>query len=151
MEIRLDASEIYGFGVVMEQMPDVLQRELKDSAYVALHEGIGYAQEEVPRADGVLADDIRILDGPNPDGGSYGTDLIYANQREYGGTIVPRNKKVLAFQMPEAVSPDNPEGWVFATKVTQEGSFFMKQSRESLEPRLVPIYQLALDRVLGVI
>lgn len=151
MDIRLDASEIFAFGEVMQLAPNTLQRELKDSTLVALHEGIGYAQEQVPREDGILAADIRVLEGPDPDGGSYGTDLIYANQREYGGTILPRNKKYLAFQMADAVTPDNPEGWVFATKVTQEGSFFMKKSYEDLEPRIVPIFQLAIDRTLGVI
>lgn len=151
MEIRLDASELLQFGEAMEQSLDVLQRELKDSSEEALHEGVGYAQEFVPRGDGILAGDIRVLEGPSPEGGEYGTDLVYAWQREEGGTIYPRNGQFLRFQMADAVTPDNPEGWVFARKVTQEGSHYMQKSLEALEPRIEPIYQMAIDRTLGLI
>ncbi len=148
MEITLDASELERFAEAMEMAPDTLQRELKDSSDVALHEGVGYAQENVPRQDGILAADIRVLDGPGPDGGSYGTDLVYAWQREEGGTIYPRNGEFLVFRLAEAVTPQNPEGLVFARQVTQEGSHYMEKSMEALEPRIEPIYQLAVDRTL---
>lgn len=143
MEISIDVTELVGYADAMAQAPGVLQAEMKASSAVALHEGIGYAQENVPRKDGILAASIMILDGPTAEGGAYGSSLVYANQREYGGTIYPRNGKFLVFEVDGEL--------VFARSVTQTGSFYMKKSMETLEPRIEPIYQLAVDRTLGVI
>ena len=151
VQIAIDVREFYAFATDAVEAAMVLDNEMRASTLVALHEGIGYAQEHVPRGNGDLAASIRILEGPDEDGGAYGTDMIYAWQREEGGTIYARNGKALVFTMPEAVSADNPEGLVFAKSVTQEGSHYMQQSMDDLEPRLEPIYQLAVDRALEVL
>lgn len=141
MDLRIDVSELVGFAEAMAQAPDVLQQEMEMSSMVALHEGIGYAQEETPRDSGDLAGSIRILDGPGAEGGSYGSSLVYAWQREKGGTIYPRNGKYLVFEIDGQL--------IFARSVTQTGSHYMEKSRQRLEPRIEPIYQLAIDRTLG--
>lgn len=141
MDIRIDASELLGWAAAMAQAPGDLQHEMQLSSQVLLHEGIGYAQEEVPRDSGNLAGSIRILDGPNAEGGAYGSDLVYAWQREEGGTIYPRNARALVFEIDGQL--------IFAKKVTQTGSHYMQKSKDRLEPRVGPVYQLAVDRVLG--
>lgn len=141
MEIRIDASELLGFAEAMAQAPGALRAEMTNANAVLLHEGIGYAQEEVPRDSGNLAGSIRVLDGPNAEGGAYGSDLVYAWQREEGGTIYPRNGKFLVFEVDGEL--------VFARSVTQTGSHYMQKSKDRLEPRVEPVYQLAVDRVLG--
>jgi hypothetical protein len=148
MDITVDLTEVEGLSVAMDMAPNVLDSELAAASDVILGEGIGYAKEEAPVDNSDLKNSIRMLDGPNSDGGSYGTDLIYAWQREEGGEIVPRNKTFLAFRLPEAVTAANPEGWVYAKKVTQEGSHYMQKSMETLEPRVLPIFGAAVDRTL---
>lgn len=143
MEFVIDARELVQFADAMAQSPEVLNTELEASAYVVLHEGIGYAQEFVPRDEGNLAASIVILEEASASGGSYGSELDYAWQREEGGTIYPRNGQFLVFEVGGQL--------VFARKVTQEGSHYMQQSMDAMEPRVVPIYQLAIDRTLGVI
>lgn len=149
MDIRIDASELTEFAEAMAQAPEALGHEMKVSNEVILHEGVGYAQENAPVDNGDLKNSIRILEGPTAEGGSYGSSLEYAWQREEGGTIYPRNAKVLAFKLAAVVSKGNPEGWVFAKSVTQVGTKYMERSKETLERRVNPIYQLAIDRVLG--
>lgn len=142
MEIRFDASELIGFADAMGQAPDDLRNEMQLGSQVLLHEGIGYAQEEAPRGDsGNLAGSIRVLDGPSAEGGAYGSDLVYASQREEGGTIYPRNGDFLWFEIDGQL--------IRARKVEQEGSHYMQKSMERLEPRVEPVYQLSVDRVLG--
>lgn len=141
MDLRIDASDLLGFADAMAQAPDTLAQEMRTSSQVALHEGVGYAQEAAPRDSGNLAGSIRVLDGPSDKGGAYGSSLVYAWQREEGGTIYPRNGKYLVFEIDGQL--------VFARSVTQTGSHYMEKSRQRLEGRMTPIYQLAIDRTLG--
>lgn len=149
MDIRADIGEVLAFSVVMGQdAPGMISEEMAASAHVALHEGIGFAKENAPVDKGDLKNDIRVLSGPTADGGSYGTDLVYAWMREEGGTIVPRNAKALAIPIPGATRNGRPLV-VFAKSVTQTGTKYMQRSAESLESRLRPIYERGVDRILG--
>lgn len=143
MDLTVDIRELTDFSTAMSWAGDQLSVEMAASTSVALHEGIGYAQDEVPVDEGNLKADIRILDGPTPGGGAYGSDLVYAWQREEGGTIYPRNARKLVFEIDGVL--------IFADKVEQEGSHFMEKSRQRLALRIKSIYQLAVDRTLGKI
>ncbi len=140
-EFMIDASEVVAFAAAMGIAPDDLQRELKVSAEVVLHEGIGYARENAPKDNGDLAASIVVLDGPSADGGSYGSSLEYAWMREEGGVIRARNAKALAFMYNGHL--------VMVQSVYQEGTKYMERSADTMEPRIVPIYELAIDRVMG--
>lgn len=143
MDITIDVSELISFSVDIDRAAEVLGFEMKDAAEAALHRGIEYAAENAPVDNGDLRASIHVLEGPDADGGAYGTDLVYAWQREEGGTIVPRNAKTLAFMVGGQL--------VFAKSVTQTGSHYMQKSMESLEPELVTFYELAVDRTLEAV
>lgn len=141
MEITIDTSEITGFGTAMGAAAGLLESEMEAANAGLLVEGVGLAQEYAPVLDGTLRGSITIIDGPSAAGGSYGTSLEYAWQREEGGTIVPRNASVLVFEIDGET--------IFAKSVTQEGSHYMQQSVDALEPKVLPAYEAAVDRVLG--
>lgn len=140
MEIRIDASEITAFGDAMAAAPGRLESEFETTAGALLAEGVGFAQEAAPVQDGTLRGSIAIIDGPSAAGGSYGTSLEYAWQREEGGTILPRNGKYLVFEIDGET--------IFATSVTQEGSHYVQKSVDALEPLVIPAYEKAVDRVM---
>lgn len=143
MQIFVDVSDVRAFGEAMIASPDEFDGRLTWTNYEALREGIGYAQEVVPVLQGNLRESIRVIDQPTAEGGSYGTDLVYAWQREVGGTIYPRNSPYLVFEIDGRL--------IFAKSVTQEGSHYMSASRDLLEPRLPEIYGSAIDAMLGAI
>lgn len=60
-----------------------------------------------------------VLRSPQKVTVSVGTDVIYAKQREYGGVIVPRSAKMLAWQGPDGQ-------WHFARRVYQKPTPFMR-------------------------
>lgn len=142
MDIEIDFSEVTLFAEAMAEAPDRLAKELTDTADALLVEGVGFAQEKAPVGDtGNLRASIRILDGPGAGGGSYGSSLEYAWQREEGGKIVARNAPMLAWEKPEGQ-------WHFAHEVYQEGDHYMQHSVDQLEPLVDPAYEEAVGRVM---
>lgn len=117
--------------------------ELQTANAALLTEGVGLAQEYAPVGEtGVLRGSIHIIDGASAAGGSYGIEgLEYAWQREEGGTIYPRNGKYLVFEWKGEL--------IFAKKVTQSGSHYMQKSVDQLEPKVIPAYEKAVERVLS--
>ena len=140
MDIRIDASEITNFGTAMAAATGRLESELTTANAALLAEGVGYAQENAPVQDGALQGSIAIIDGPSAAGGSYGTSMEYAWQREEGGTIYPRNGKYLVFEIDGET--------IFATSVTQSGSHYMSKSVDQMEPKVLPAYEKAVERVM---
>ena len=143
MQLTIDASEVTRFGAALAAAAGTLQGEMTKANAGLLAEGVGLAQEAAPVQDGTLRGSIAIIDGPSATGGSYGTSLEYAWQREEGGTIVPRNAKVLVFEWNGQL--------VFAKSVTQSGSHYMQTSLEQLEPKALPAYEAAVDRTLATL
>lgn len=143
MQITVDVSEIEGFAEAMAAAPGVLQAEMTEASDDLLTRGQGYARDNAPRKSDALADSIVIIDGPNASGGAYGSDLIYAWMREEGGTIVPKKGQFLVFEIGGRL--------VFARSVTQEGSHYMQDSADQLEPEVEPRYGEAIDRTLEAI
>lgn len=136
--MEIDAGEIFGFAEAMSNAPGQLDREMTRAGQAALLEGVGLAQEYAPVDEGVLRASIGIINQSGW-GGLYGTSLVYAWQREEGGTI--EGNPWLVFQI-------NGQ-WVKVRSVTQTGSHYMQRSADALEPRLDRIYGMAVDRVLA--
>src|SRR5690606_17866663 len=104
----------------------------------ALTEGVGYAQEFAPIDTGALAGSITILTREGW-GGSWGTNLVYAWQREEGGPI--EGNPYLVFEWNGRL--------IFARRVVQEGSHYMRRSAEAMEGRVDDIYGRGVDRVMA--
>lgn len=151
--IEIDASELVGWADAVALVPDRLHQEMTTTTNVVLMEMTTKAKELAPVGDGPLRADIRILAAARGSmGGDYtgrvGTNLVYSAQREYGGTIYPRNSEFLVFEWDLAKTADNPRGLVFARSVTQEGSFYMRGAEEWMQGEISGYYQLAVDRSL---
>ena len=69
-----------------------------------------------------------------------GPSVIYARQREFGGTIVPRNASVLAWK--------GPNGMVFAKSVYQKGKPYMKPAFDESVSGLRELYRVAFREAL---
>lgn len=136
--MEIDASDIFGFAEAMSAAPGQLDREMTRGGQAALLEGVGLAQEYAPVDEGVLRGSIGII-RMSGWGGSYGTSLVYAWQREEGGTIT--GNPWLVFQV--------NGNWVKVRSVTQTGSHYMQRSADALEPRIDRIYGMAVERVLA--
>lgn len=138
MEITIDAAELIGFADAMAQAPGLLDAEMQAARDAALTEGVGYAQEFAPIDTGALAGSITILTREGW-GGSWGTNLVYAWQREEGGPI--EGNPYLVFEIDGRL--------IFARRVVQEGSHYMQRSVEAMEGRVGDIYGRGVDRVLA--
>ena len=57
-----------------------------------------------------------------------GTNVVYAKAHEYGATIVPRNKKALAFKIGEK--------WIVAKKVVMPERSFLRTALRELAPEI---------------
>lgn len=141
MSFDVSAPGIPGFSAALRAAPALLQREMTTASRTAVVEGVGLAQGFAPVQDGILRASIGIIGAPSAAGGSYGTSLIYAAQREFGGTIT--GNPWLVFQVNGR--------WVKVRSVTQSGSHYMKRSADALRPRVRVIYGLAVQRVLASI
>lgn len=141
----VDLTQLTGWNDAVQKAPAELHREMLVDTRVALMEGVTLAKENAPFRDGDLRGDIRIIEAPHMGAGgytgTYGTDLEYAAQREYGGTIVPRNAKFLVWEGEDGEL-------VFAKSVFQTGSFFIKRSADQLKGKVVRIYQGGVNRAL---
>jgi hypothetical protein len=139
MDVWVDSADLDPFAAAMAAAPALLDREMQVSRDAALLEGIGYAVDFAPVGEtGSLAGSIHVL-SQDGWGGRYGTDLIYAWQREEGGTIY--GNPYLVFEWNGRL--------IFARQVTQEGDHYMQKSADALEPRLDAIYGRGVERVLA--
>jgi|GEM_PF-2943740 len=142
---QIDAREVERFGEAMAKAPGILRSELVTTTNTLLARGVGLAADFAPVEAGTLQGSIRILEPASLDGdgvsGSYGTDLIYAKQREFGGTI--HGNPWLVFQI-------NGQ-WVKVKSVTQKGSHYMSKSHRALWPVAQRAFSMAVDRTLEMI
>src|SRR5690606_22245606 len=124
MSLSIDATDITVFADSLAETDGVLHREILFANQSIISHGVSLAQDNAPRQDGILAGSIQPIGAVTVDGGSFGTSLIYANQREYGGTIY--GKPYLHFRLPNGQ-------WVKTRSVTQTGSFYMKRAFDDLQ------------------
>lgn len=150
--MEIDLSELVGWNDALAKAPEELDKQMIISTNVALSQGTTMAKENAPFQDGDLSGDIRVMKKAakvsGGYGGKFGTDLDYSAQREYGGTIYPRNGGLLVFEWKEAISPKNPAGLVFAKSVTQEGKFYMRDAQRELERMMPRMYQAGINKAL---
>lgn len=143
--LTVDAGELTGFANAMKAAPGMLQSGLRAATQGLVATGVAMAQDNAPRMDGVLANSIQpISSGMDGLSGEFGTSLVYAWQREMGGTIYPKKGKYLVFTGRDGQL-------VFARSVTQSGSFYMQRTANQLRPLVFITYAQAVDRVLAAI
>lgn len=138
--ITVDAAELIAFGRAAAAAPDRMRQELVITTQALGAEGVAMAQENAPIMDGALRNSIQIIRSGELDV-EFGTSLIYANQREYGGTIRPKKGKYLWFRVGGKL--------VRARQVTQRGSFYMRRTVSQLQPVVFLAYQRAVNRVIN--
>jgi HK97 gp10 family phage protein len=99
-----------------------------------------------------LAPDYQATPGraggvPGPEGTGaqvavyVGTDLEYAAQREFGGTITARNARALRFKLPDGT-------WRTARSVTQEGTPYLRPAMDTNGPAVTREVGAALMQLL---
>jgi len=147
--ITIESGEITAFAQALNAVPDVLGREFANTANALALEGIGLAQGYTPVDTGTLRNAIRMLErasvGTNVRA-SYGVskaDVVYALQREYGGTIRARNAPYLVFEV-------EPGHWIATEEVHQKGSQYMGRSKSDLEKKVGPAFAAAVQRALAM-
>lgn len=142
LDFSINASEVLDFAADMGGSEAIIGQGIADGTNVLVVEGIGFAVEFAPRGKtGDLAGSIQVIKQASAGDptGIYGTSLVYAWQREEGGTIT--GNPWLVFQV---------DGhWVKVRSVTQEGDHYMRQSVEALEGRVDQVYGAAIDAALG--
>lgn len=141
MELVIDAQEIASLASHSAAAPGIIRDELTTSLNAAAAEGVGLAADFAPVDVGTLQGSITILEPAHGDTEIivvYGSNLIYAAQREWGGIIRARNGRYLVFEINGVT--------FFVEQVQQEGSHYMEQSMESLGPRLPAIIGAAIER-----
>jgi len=143
-DMQFDASEITDWGVAMATVPGKLKPELLQTTNALTAEGSGIAGDLAPRKDGILAGSIvpeaAVFAGETVQG-SWGTGVIYAAQKEYGGTITARNAPFLVFQLYDGT-------WVRTRSVYQAPQPYMAPSADRIRTRLKPAYSAAVKRAL---
>jgi hypothetical protein len=140
VDVVVDVREVYDFAGDLSSAR--IGGELAEAVNAGLAQGVSLAQGFAPYLYGVLSGDIRILRAASAGNlsGSYGTTVVYAYMREYGGTITARNAPYLVFQVGGR--------WVQVKSVTQTGTHYMGRSRDALEPLLKAALADALMRAL---
>lgn len=145
--ITIHAEDADRIVVALMLAPQLLRTELLATEEGLLGEGIGLTQEAAPVDEGVLRASIGVLDVAHWTGGgvsgAYGTSLLYAAQRNFGGPIYAKPGGWLVFEIDGEL--------IFAKKVVQTGSHYMEKGAEQLEPKVAEAFGLALDRVFAQI
>lgn len=137
--IRVDASELVGFGTAMAGNAGLLRSELSTGVRATATEGVGIAQDYAPVRDGNLRADIGLISASGLDAEFGPRGIVYARMRERGGTIVGR--PWLVFQIDGR--------WVKVRSVTQKGSWYMRRTVDTLRPRFEAAMQAAVNRALA--
>lgn len=147
MKISIDTGEITAWAAQMANPEAMVKEELLVTHRVLLGYGVGRAVSLAPVREGGLRGSIGVMNAPKFVGnrivGSYGTDLVYAHIREFGGVIRPRTKGFLAWQ------DDRTGKWIFTKKpVVQSGRPYMFPSADAVQVRMGPAYDAAVARIL---
>jgi hypothetical protein len=136
VSLEIDLSDITLFANALTASTPVVRNELLMANRGIVSEGIGIAQEKAPIEDGGLRNSIGVIGDITADGGSFGTSLIYAWQREEGGTI--HGNPWLVFQVNGR--------WVKVRSVTQVGTHYMRNTVGELEPIAMVAWGKAIER-----
>ncbi|MGN6484699.1 MAG: hypothetical protein ACTHMX_09860 [Thermomicrobiales bacterium] len=146
--ITLSAPDAERIAVALMLAPDLTRSELLKVEQALLASGIGFTQEATPVGEtGNLRASIGVIEQAHWTGGgvsgAYGTSLIYAAQRNFGGPIYARPGGWLVFEINGRK--------IFAKKVVQTGAHYMEAGVEQLEPLVAAGFGRALDAIVAAI
>lgn len=125
----------------MESAPAALRNELAKRTISLLQQGAGIMRTLAPRLTGRLAGSIGVTRSAGTSG-TFGTSLVYAAQRNFGGTIRARNAPFLVF-------PGRNGGLVRVKSVTQSGTHYLERTLVKLRPLVQQEYRQAVRAALG--
>lgn len=142
VSLEIDAFELVAFARAAEAAPERLQTDLRTATQALGAEGVSIMQEHAPVMDGTLRNSIQLISS-TMDGMSveFGTSMIYAFQREYGGTITPKKGDYLWFEVNGKL--------VRAKSVTQEGAFYARSTVNELNPLVYLTYQKVVNKIIN--
>jgi hypothetical protein len=139
--ITVDVSSLTTWTSLMYRAPAVLRSEMAKRTIGLLQNGAGIMRTLAPRLTGRLAGSIGVTRS-SATGGTFGTSLVYAAQRNFGGTIRARNAPYLVF-------PGRNGGLVRVKSVTQTGTHYLERTVVRLRPIIQTEYRAALRAALG--
>lgn len=142
VSLRVDASQLRGFGTAMAGSPEILRSELTTGVNAANVEGVGIMQEYVPFRDGNLRADVTVLQsaGVGDLTAAHGpAGIIYAAIQNFGGTV--HGNPWLVFQIGGR--------WVKVRSVTIPATNYVGRTRDALRPRFQAAMQAAVDRAVA--
>lgn len=147
MKITILAPDLPRFEEALLRAPEILKQELILADQELLRAGIRYTVIAAPVDEGVLRASISFLEHAHWTGGgvsgSYGTNLLYAAQRNFGGPIFAKPGGWLVFEIDGKT--------IFAKRVDQKGSHYMEAGMDQVEPLVAVTFEKALERVFAQI
>lgn len=139
--IQIEMNELNEWAARMESAPARLRTEMQKRTISLLQQGAGIMRTLAPRLTGRLAGSIGVTRS-SAFSGTFGTSLIYAAQRNFGGTIRARNAPYLVF-------PGRNGGLVRVKSVTQSGTHYLERTVTRLRPLVQQEYKFALRAAMG--
>lgn len=139
--ITVDSSEVFKLAVDMNASVWHLRRELTSANREIGARAVVIAQGIAPHASGALAASIHIIGRVSSQGVRVGTSLVYAWQREMGGTITGN---------PWLVFPGPNGRLVRVRSVHQTGSHYMAKTAAAIGPFAEERYARAVMNALKV-
>lgn len=133
--------------VALKQMTEAVKMgNLEAAATIGAMPIANEARRIVRKVSGNLARSITIRTvkrTPNDVRVAVGTNVVYAKMVEYGGVIVPRNKRFLAWQTPSGE-------WRFARRVVQPSRPFLRPAFASKQVEGRAAAFAALTKLAGL-
>ena len=140
--IQADISDLTTWTALMYRAPAKLRAEMQKRNISLLQQGAGIMRALAPRGKtGNLRGSIGVTRS-SAFSGTFGTSLIYAAQRNFGGTIRARNAPYLVF-------PGRNGGLVRVKSVTQSGTHYLERTVTRLRPLVQQEYKFALRAAMG--
>jgi hypothetical protein len=146
VSISVDLGDIGDFNRRMQQAPQIIREEMVKGVNNATSAGTRQAHAYAPVKTGFLRGTIIRQPAAFAGGtvtGSYGTNTTYARIVEEGrGPVVAKPGKYLRFEI---------GGKVFFRKRVgpAKGKFYMKRSRQWLEPQLSAEFRAVAQRIVN--
>lgn len=147
MKLEITSPELDRFAAALLMAPQVTRTEMLKAEEGLLAAGVRFTAIAAPVDQGNLRGSIGVLVAAHWTGGgvsgSYGTNLLYAAQRNFGGPIYAKPGGWLVFEVGGKT--------IFAKKVVQTGSHFMESGMDQVEPMVIVAFEGALDRVFAAL
>lgn len=139
MTFTINAQDFYDFALAANLSWGKYKTNMTTANTIIRAKGIEMSRTFAPHDQGPLRASIKPIGGVDEDSAEFGTDLIYAWQREEGGTI--EGNPYLVFQVKGR--------WVKVRSVYQEGSHYMAKTMVPLRPFALYQWGIAIDKMLS--